>query len=327
MLTIDTSHLENRKNLLAFSSGVDSSALFFLLIEHNIKFDIAIVNYGLREQSLKELEHAQKLAKDHKLFCHHIHAPKFESHFEQKAREFRYEFFESLIQIEGYDNLLTAHQLNDQLEWLLMRLSKGAGLTELLGLTPIAHRKNYTLIRPLLQYTKQELLDYLNAHQYPYFIDSSNGDPKYERNRFRKSFSDDLIEVYSEGIKRSFIYLQKDKETLESTFETRYKEKELVIIQLYDMRSKAKAADLTLKQLGYLLSSAQRKEIEKESSVVIGGEWAVELQGELLYIAPYCTETLTKEFKEKCRRLKIPAKIRPYLFTESIELSLPLTDR
>ena len=50
-------------NLLAFSGGVDSSALFFILMDRGIEFDIAIVNYHKREQSIKEVEYAKHLAK------------------------------------------------------------------------------------------------------------------------------------------------------------------------------------------------------------------------------------------------------------------------
>ena len=128
MLKLDIEHIKNKKNLLAFSAGVDSSALFFLLLEHDIKFDIALVNYGTRETSDEEEMHAKALAKKHKLFCHSIKAPPFDTHIEMQARDFRYEFFNSLITIEGYDTLITAHQLNDQLEWFLMRFTKGAGL-------------------------------------------------------------------------------------------------------------------------------------------------------------------------------------------------------
>ena len=55
--------LENSNNLLAFSSGVDSTALFFILIDSKIDFDIAIVNYNLREESNNELNYAKELAK------------------------------------------------------------------------------------------------------------------------------------------------------------------------------------------------------------------------------------------------------------------------
>ncbi len=314
-----SSFLIQKKNLLGFSSGIDSSALFFLLLENNIKFDIAIVDYGLRAQSKAEVAHAKALAKAHKLYCHTITAPKFETNFEKEARDFRYEFFESLITIEGYDTLLTAHQLNDQLEWFLMRLSKGAGVSELVGLEPVTDKGHYTLVRPLLEYTKEELLDYLESHGYPYFVDGSNSEEKYERNRFRKAFSDPLLAAYSEGVRRSFSYLREDKKRLEAAYEEIVRIKSLRIIKLHTPQAKAKAADMALKQLGYLLSAAQREEIDKEDSLVIGGKWVVAYQEGLLYIAPYLTSDMPKAFKERCRVNKIPSKIRPYLFEAQID--------
>jgi tRNA(Ile)-lysidine synthase len=55
--------------------------------------------------------------------------------------------------------------------------------------------------------------------------------------------------------------------------------------------------------------------------LVIGGEWAVALQDDLLFIAPYLTVDMPKKFKEVCRILKVPGKIRPYLFKAHIDPS------
>ena len=311
--------LPGRKNLLAFSAGIDSSALFFLLIENNIKFDIAIVDYGLREQSKEEVAHARSLARQYNLVCHTVTAPQFTSHFEANARKFRYDFFESLIQTHGYDNLLTAHQLNDRLEWMLMRLAKGAGLVEMTGLEAVTQREGYTLLRPLLGYSKAELLAYLEANNRPYFVDESNSDERYERNSFRKHFSDPLIDTYTEGIKRSFDYLEADREALLSGYETLFLEKELRVLKLHDTAAKTRAVDRTLKALGYLLSASQRQEIAQSDSLVVGRKWAVAHSDIYIFIAPYRTADMPKAFKEKCRVLKIPSKIRPYLFEEGID--------
>ena len=124
-----------------------------------------------------------------------------------------------------------------------------------------------------------------------------------------------MIQEYAQGIKRSFDYLHKDKENLEDGFETLVSEKALRIIKLHKPKAKTKATDLALKTLGYLLSAAQRQEIEKEESLVIGGTWAVALQDDLLFIAPYLTDTMPKAFKEQCRVAKIPSKIRPYCYS------------
>ncbi|MDD2450538.1 tRNA lysidine(34) synthetase TilS [Sulfurovum sp.] len=319
LLLPTSSLLLEKKNLLAFSAGVDSSALLFLLLEHHIPFDIALVNYGTRESSDLEEAHAKKLAEKYGFKCYTVKAPQFDSRFEEQARGFRYAFFEELIREEGYETLLTAHQLNDQLEWLFMRLAKGAGLSELLGLEAVTPKANYQIMRPLLEVSKAELLEYLESHGYPYFIDESNEEVKYERNYFRKHFSDPLIAEYKEGIRRSIRYLKADQKRLESQFEVICREKQLHLIRLYASAAKVQAADTILKKMGYLMSAAQREELVRSESLVIGGKWAVEEQNDLLYIAPYSTVDMPKAFKEQCRVAKIPAKIRAYLFEAEID--------
>ena len=314
-------YLLGKKNLLAFSSGVDSSALFFLLLEAGLSFDIALVNYGVREEAEKEEAHAYALAEKYGIRCFTTKAPLFKSHFEAEARKFRYGFFEETIDREGYDTLLTAHQLNDQLEWLLMRLSKGAGVSELIGLEEFSERSGYTIVRPLLGYSKEDLIDYLNNNAYPYFIDKSNVDEKYERNYIRKHFSDAMIARYKDGIKRSFSYLREDKKQIEEGIELCAEEKELIALRLHTKEDKVRAVDITLKKLGYLLSAAQRNVIAAEDNLVIGGKWAIVYKEKMLYIAPYRTMKMPKTFKEACRIAQVPVKIRPYCFEEGIKLS------
>jgi len=314
------SQLQNKKNLLAFSAGVDSSALFFMLLEQNITFDIALVNYGLREEASKEEQHAIELAKQYNLKCYTTKAPSFKNNFEKNARDFRYAFFDKTMQENNYNNLLTAHQLNDQLEWFLMRLTKGAGTTELIGLEAFSVRKNYHVVRPLLQYPKQELLDYLKTKEYPYFVDKSNFTEKYERNRFREKFSNTLIEEYTEGIQRSFDYLHQDKETLLKGYKEVFHQKKLYILTYENKDIKIRIIDKYLKKLGYLLSGKQRQELQNECSSVVGGLWAVEIKENTIYIAPYLSIAVPKEFKEHYRVAKIPSKIRPYIYSEEIDI-------
>ncbi len=318
MLSRYKAFLSDKKILLAFSAGVDSSALFHVLIDSGIMFDIAIVDYGLREQSRDEVAHAKELATKHNLRCHHAKAPQFTQNFEANARAFRYDFFEELITEHKYDTLLTAHQLNDQLEWFLMRLTKGAGVSELVGLSDITTKPTYKIIRPLLEYSKEELREYLDTNKHKYFIDSSNHDEVYERNYFRANFTDKLMDRYGSGIKKSFDYLRDDIEILQSQFEVVYSHKELRIIKLYDIRLKAKAVDVSLKELGYLLSNAQRVEISQNDNIVIGGKWAVCIHENLVYISPYIKTTIPKETKERYRLLRIPPLIRGYCFEQSI---------
>ncbi len=322
LLTASCSLLVDKKILLAFSGGIDSTALFFLLQGCGIKCDLAIVDYGVREQSKDEVNYAKELASVYGVKCFATTAPKFESNFEQNARNFRYEFFEDIISKESYEVLLTAHQLNDNLEWLLMRLCKGAGVSELVGLNEVTRKKNYLLIRPLLDFSKDELLEYLKVNQYKYFIDETNTSQKYERNYFRANFSDKLIQNYKNGIKKSFEYLKSDALLLEDKYEIIFKQKELVVAKMKDKAYMAKATDIILKELGYLMSSKQREEIGKNKNLVIGGLWSVGLSKDMLFVAPYKKTVLPKEFKELCRIKHIPPLARGYLYDENINLEL-----
>lgn len=145
---------------MAFSGGIDSTALFFLLLKHNIKFDIAIVDYHIREQSQEEVKYAKELASLHNLTCYTFDAPKIETNFEARAREIRYDFFEEIISTHGYDNLITAHHLGDRFEWMLMQFCKGAGCAEIAGMTKEQNRGFYTLVRPLLHLEKKSFLSF-----------------------------------------------------------------------------------------------------------------------------------------------------------------------
>ena len=304
--------LEDKKNLLAFSAGVDSTALFFLLLEHNISFDIAIVDYGTREQSKEEVAYAKELAKIHNLTCFLHQAPKIKHNFEATARDIRYTFFEELIKKHHYDNLLTAHHLGDRLEWMLMQFCKGAGCVELSGMQSIAARDGYTLIRPLLAYDKSDLLAYLTRGGHRYFQDASNTDERYLRNTFRKEFATPLLERYKEGIRRSFAYIDKDRELLESNI-TPSLHGEFAYFKTISPRVDMRVIDKYFKSLGHLITSHEKELLLHESCVVIGREFVVARHKEFVFIAPYLQTTMPKAFKEKMRKLGIEPKLRGYL--------------
>lgn len=313
--------LKGKKNLLAFSAGVDSSALFFLLLQADIPFDIAIVDYGVRAQSKDEVVYARELADHHDKTLYHDSVILNESNFEHEARKHRYAFFEKIIHEKSYDTLITAHQLNDRLEWFLMQLSKGAGLVEMLGFDEVVQRDGYQLIRPLIHTDKESLLFFLDYHDRRYFIDASNSDEKYKRNHIRANFSESFLKEYKNGVRKSFDYLQTDKEQLFS-HKVLYHDRELYILQRGS--SDIRSIDKVFKEMGYLLSASQKEEILRQKESVISGKIVVALSDEFIFIAPYVRETMDKKFKEICRVLGIPAKIRPYLLTSRIDpTSLP----
>jgi len=306
--------LEGRKNLLAFSGGVDSSALFFILLQNKIKFDIAIVNYNTRAQSVQELEYAKELAKSNNLICHHLNTEMIEKSFEAQARKIRYEFFEKLISQYSYDNLITAHHLGDRFEWMLMQFCKGAGCAELAGMETIQKRENYTLIRPVLHLDKQELRNFLNLNKIKYFEDESNYDENIKRNYFRHNYSTPLLKKYLNGIKKSFEYLDEDKSALIQEIPLQ-KAAEFVYFKPQNTRANIFAIDKYLKSQRYILSAHERELLKSEKSLVVGRKFIVNQRDDFVFIAPFVKQDkMTKEFKEKMRILKVEPKLRGYLF-------------
>lgn len=321
-MNLNFSAIKESKNLLAFSAGVDSSALFFLLLKQNIPFDIAIVNYNVRVQSKDEVNYAKDLALKYNKQIY-IKDIKLEStsNFEKTARDIRYKFFEEIIDENSYEVLITAHQLNDKLEWFLMQLTKGAGLVELIGFNEFEQKENYKICKPLLEITKEELESFLKQENIKYFIDNSNFDEKYKRNYFRHNFSDKLLSEYTNGIKKSFKYLQDDINSLNIEIIPIKNFNELEIYQNQkDNNLNIRIIDNSLKKRGFLLSSAQRDEIIKQKEITVSHKINISIKEDLIWICPNVSSIMDKKFKENCRINKIPKNVRNYIYYKKIDM-------
>jgi len=306
--------INTRNNLLAFSGGIDSTALFFLLLKNEIPFDIAIVDYNQRSQSKDEVIYATQLAHKYNKKCFIATYPDSLKFSEKTARDYRYEFFDKIIVENSYESLFTGHQLNDKLEWFLMQLTKGAGLSELLGMDEISYRNGYQTVKPLLEYSKKELQEYLDNKNVKYFVDESNYDKKFKRNYFRHSFSDELLSQFQEGITNSFRYLKEDNNSL-FTHTSKINIKELSIYSFNkDLNIALRLIDKDLKKRGIIISNATREEIKEKKELVISHRISISICKEKIYISPFLDIAMDKKFKEKCRINHIPKNIRPYIF-------------
>jgi len=315
LLDTDTlSYLRNSRNLLAFSSGGDSTALFHLLLDADISFDIIHVNYHTRRESDNEASYALNLAQKYSKKAYIFDAPMIENNFEAKAREIRYNFFDTCIKENHYDTLLTAHHLGDRLEWFLMQLSKGAGLYELMGMKNIEKRPTYSLIRPLLHVSKKELINYLDTQDIKYFEDESNNDENYKRNYFRHNFSEPLLEKFSKGIKKSFEYLDEDSKI--DDVKVLHVRELSYFKTLKQRRQNLLHVDKILKERGFIIRQGDREILKSKNTHVVGRKYVIATMQSYTFIAPYKNKIMSKEFKEKCRELKIPEKLRPYLFSD-----------
>ncbi|MFC2073877.1 tRNA lysidine(34) synthetase TilS [Campylobacterota bacterium] len=314
--------LQGKKPLLAFSGGADSTALFFTLIEYKIPFDIAIVHYGLRPQADEEVQYAKELCLRFSCNCHLLKAQKIEQNFEYEARKIRYDFFERLIREHNYTHLLTAHHLQDRLEWMLMQLSKGAGSAELLGMQEEELRPDHSIRRPLINSSKDEILSYLRDNKLHWFYDESNDDLSYKRNYFRHKIVNELLKDNIEGIKQSFKYLQEDVSELIKKVKIHEAEELSLFFATGHKRSDIFHIDKILKSKGYILTAQQREELKTKDEIIAGRRFLVVLDKGIYYIAPYLKEVMDKEFKEECRALGVPNKLRPYLFVAPLAFIL-----
>ncbi len=188
MLNLDKS----KKYLLACSFGPDSMALFHMLKNNEFCFDVAIVNYHLRNESDFEVNSLQEYCNQNnvKLYIFNV-TEKITKNIEEKAREIRYSFFNKLYKQNGYSALLVAHNNDDHIEtYLLQKKRKNLPLYYGIAVNTCGYGMN--IIRPLLDYKKSDLLDYVNKNCVPYAIDLSNFEDNFERNKIRHEIVEKL---------------------------------------------------------------------------------------------------------------------------------------
>ena len=169
--------------IAAVSGGADSVALLFALYlikdSLGVKLEAAHFNHGLRgEESDRDAEFVRILCDRYDIPLHlgkaQVRAGR--KGLEAAARDARYAFFATLS-----GKIATAHTADDNAETVLMHLVRGTGLKGLGGISPV--RGN--LIRPMLDITRAEVLDFLEAYHLSYVEDSSNGTDAFLRNRLR----------------------------------------------------------------------------------------------------------------------------------------------
>ncbi|WP_298041954.1 tRNA lysidine(34) synthetase TilS [uncultured Campylobacter sp.] len=306
--------LKSGRNLLAFSHGVDSTALFYLLDEAGVKFDLAIVDYNVRAQSKDEVDSAQQLAAK---FNKQIYVKSVRlgtSNFEHEARAVRYDFFAQICREQGYENLILAHQFDDKFEWFLMQLGRGAGLNEMLGMQELEAREDCVIARPLLGVRKCELERFLRERNLKYFTDETNLTNRFKRGFIRAKFSEPFLDEYFSGVKKSFEFLAAD--ALSLTPEISNLAPKIYLIKRG--QGEIRGVDQTCKRLGLVLSSTQRNEcarcLENGTGCVLGGKVAVGAGEKFILVTPYVKPAMDKKFKEVCRRLAVPPINRGFLF-------------
>ena len=189
--------LKDKKLLLAVSGGIDSMVLLDLF--YKLRFDICVVhcNFQLRG---KESDADEMLVRE---TCQDSYIPYFIESFDTlefakenklsiqlAARKLRYDWFQEIISL-GFDYVLTAHHLDDNVETFLINFTRGTGLEGLTGIPA----QNGNIIRPLLPFSREEIENYANENKIQWREDSSNASDKYFRNKLRHNIVPILKEL------------------------------------------------------------------------------------------------------------------------------------
>lgn len=180
------------KILVAFSGGVDSSALLHLLLalkkEWSFKLYLAHFNHQIRAASDKDEDFVRRRAAELQLPLFvarrdvRQEARRRKSNLEEEARYWRYKFLEEKAREIGGAKIALGHNLNDQVETFFLRLFRGAGPLGMGGMKPYLERR---IIRPLIEVSRREIELYLQENHIPYRVDQSNFDRRFLRNRIR----------------------------------------------------------------------------------------------------------------------------------------------
>ncbi|MDR0640336.1 MAG: tRNA lysidine(34) synthetase TilS [Holosporales bacterium] len=199
----------SKKWAVAVSGGADSLCLTFLANEyaeaHDISLFAILVDHRLRPNSGEEIDDVVKMLSSYPSINTRVlrweHSDDIGGNIESKARDARYNLLINCCEDNGIGVLMTAHHALDQWETFLMRLSRGSALRGLSCIRPASERAGIQIVRPLLNFTPQDLKETL-ATRFgitDYKHDPMNDQTRFERVRWRRMYSE-ISEEYGLGI-------------------------------------------------------------------------------------------------------------------------------
>jgi len=206
------------KVLVAVSGGPDSICLLHILDrlarKMNLSLHIAHINHGIRKrESKREARFVSDLADrmgipiNVKSLDVPSYARRKKLTVEEAARDLRYKVFESLAKKLGAKRIALGHTASDQVETVLMHLLRGSGPQGLSGISPVRKSGTTSIIRPLIEISREEILDYLKKNNLAFCLDSSNRRIEYFRNKIRLKLLPFLRENYNENIDDALLRL------------------------------------------------------------------------------------------------------------------------
>lgn len=295
--------------LIACSGGIDSMGLVHLFknIKHTLKIElfVAHVDHMLRG----EISRGDRLFVED--FCRQHHIPVFGTSIpipkllqeeggnsQALCRRERYAYFKEVMEEQKISKLVTAHHADDQLESVLMALTKAGSVSGMKGIYPKRDFPGGSIIRPFLSVTKEDIKNYLEENGGRYREDASNAKDDYTRNRFRHHVvpllkkENNLVSAHAVEFAQN---LQQDDEVLTSLARERFphivaeneRQTFTVNIPLLQMEPVALQRRIILILLNYLYNSNGNENSRLLSSILnlcstVYGSGIIHLPGQMI---------------------------------------------
>ena len=226
------------KILVALSGGADSVALLRVLLALGYTCEAAHCNFHLRgKESDRDENFVRGLCNELNILLHVVHfdtqtyATKHRISIEMAAREMRYEWFEKLRQECDASVIAVAHHRDDSVETFLLNLIRGTGINGLKGIAPL----NGHIVRPLLNVSRQDILQYLEHLHQDYVTDSTNLQDEYMRNKIRlnilpllgelnPSVSESIAETANRLAETSLVYNKEMAEAKNQSYKKKWQQ-------------------------------------------------------------------------------------------------------
>ncbi len=171
--------------VVSVSGGNDSMALLDML--RRLPYQLAVVhfNHQKRSESEEDAKLVESYCKAHDLNYHYYALDIGSGNFHHIAHQLRTHYLKEVANIHHTTYIMTAHHLDDLLENILIKLTRGSNLLGYAGMQQVHEKDGYVFVKPLLYIPKHELTEYVIAHKVPFLEDQSNEENVYLRNRYR----------------------------------------------------------------------------------------------------------------------------------------------
>ncbi|HEX6983259.1 MAG TPA: tRNA lysidine(34) synthetase TilS [Balneolaceae bacterium] len=191
--------------IIGVSGGIDSMSLLYSFHKLRISALVSHINYKKRgEASDKDAELVEQMAFQWGFECHTTTVDPAEAegkNFQQWARDLRYDVFRGLNREHNADGIAVAHNQDDQIETILQKIFRGAGLESWSGM----ETWNGELFRPLLEVSRDNIEKYAEKESIPYRTDKSNLESDFARNFLRNEWlkkMDEFFPGWKENVER-----------------------------------------------------------------------------------------------------------------------------